>query len=139
MAKTALKKTLQPELVSPVLLASQTEGAISARRNAAGNAWTIAFQMLLGSAKQDSFEETESIDEVTPSGAKVKTKRKTGKVVEWEECGVLIIDEHIEIGGNLYRVTVSQRRSPSGGLRPAIVLKPAKAQASTTATAGTVF
>ena len=117
MAKTALKKTLQPELVCPVLLASQTEGAISARRNAAGNAWTIAFQMLLGSAKQDSFEETESIDEVTPSGAKVKTKRKTGKVVEWEECGVLIIDEHIEIGGNLYRAEIADTAAIHRGVQ----------------------
>lgn len=142
--KNAPKKALTPERTCPVLIASKTVGAISSRRNAAGDAWTVAFQMLIGSPTDCSFDEEESINEITPSGAQVVTKRKTGKTVEWQEHGVLIVDDYIEVGGELYRVTFSRRRLPKdmgGGMRPAIVIKPVNTPENeeTVATEGTVF
>ena len=134
------KKNAPKNLVCPVLMASQIDGAISVRRNAANNAYTLAIQMLVGDPEGKSFEKTDTIEESTPSGKKVRTKVGTGKTVEWRECGVLFLDDTIEIDGALYRITVGKRKAPSGALRDAIVVKPVTSRSdSTVATEGAVF
>ena len=122
------KKTAITPVVNPTVVASKMVGCVSSRPNKTGTATVVAFQMLCGESATAGFDETESIEEKTPSGKVVKSKIPTGKRVEWEECGVLIFDQPIEVDGALYWVSATQRKiGGKGKAYPAIVLKPVRA------------
>jgi len=121
------KKTVVTPLINPIIVASEMIGCVSSKPNTKGNAMVVGFQMLCGEPATAGFDESETIEEKTPSGKVVKTKIPTGKRIEWDEAGVLIFDQPIEVNGQLYWVSTTQRKiGGKGKTYPALVLKPVK-------------